>query len=391
LNKEYPIGTGWKIFIYIIIAATFAGGIYLYTTVPPTDKSFHFLVGSLLVSWAVYLVVYVKRKKVIITPHSIINQGVFTNRELLKTEINGYKIVKDNLILEIDKPAKSLYISNYTALVNGGEILAWATQFKDIFAKRYQNEFDTMLHDEAIGNTPKERKLNIARAKKLSAYANYTGIAIAIWVFAYPYPYKYAAIAGLVYPLLVICLFYIKRDIMTFDSDISGSNGGKESVYPKLTSALIAIPLALLFRDLVDWELLSYMAILLPALVIAVVLCAVFVFILNDANIKTRSNKFTKINIAFFVLLYSGVATVATNCAFDNARPRVYKTTILDKRYTTGKHTAYYLTIDKWGQKPKLDEVTVDKAFYNRVSTGQVVTVNAKPGLLWIPWFYVDQ
>ena len=248
-----------------------------------------------------------------------------------------------------------------------------------------------MLHNEAIGDTPKERKLNLAQAKKLSTYANYTGIAIAIWVFAYPQPYKYAVIAGLVYPLLVIYLFYVKRDIMTFDSDIAGSDGGKESVYPKLTSALIATPLALLMRDIYDWDLLGYMDIFLPALVIAVVLGAVFVFILNDANIKTRSNGFTKINIGFFVLLYSGAATVTTNCTFDNARPQVFKSTILDKRFTTCKHTAYYLTIDKWGPKPKLNEVTVDKAFYNSVSTGQVVKVNAKPGLLRIPWFYVDQ
>ena len=123
MNKEYPIGPGWKIVIYITIAATFARGIYLYTTAPPTDKLLHFLVATLLLSWAVYLVVYVKRKRVIITPHSIINQEVFTNRELLKTGINGYKIVKDNLILEVDKPTKSQYINNYTTLVNGSEIL----------------------------------------------------------------------------------------------------------------------------------------------------------------------------------------------------------------------------------------------------------------------------
>ncbi|WP_295714111.1 hypothetical protein [Mucilaginibacter sp.] len=391
MNREYPISPGWKIVVYITIAAAFAGGIYLYTTVPPTDKLLHFLVATFLVSWAVYLGVYVKRKRVIITPNSIIDQAVFTSKELQKTEINGYKIVKDNLIFEVDKPAKSLYISNYTTLVNSGEILVWASQFKVIFAKKYQNEFDAMLHDEAIGSTPKERKLNIARAKKLSVCANYIGIAIAIWVFAYPHPYKYAMVSGLVYPLLVIGLFYAKRDIMIFGSDISGSSGGKESVYPNLTSALIAAPFALLFRVIYDWDLLSYMAIFLPALVIAVVLCVVFVFILNDANIKTRSNEFTKFNIVCFVLLYSGVATITTNCEFDNAPARIYKTTILDKRYTTGKHSAYYLTIDKWGAKQKSDEITVSRDFYNRVSTGQAVKVNTMPGLLRIPWFYVDQ
>jgi hypothetical protein len=390
LNKEYPITPRWKIIIYITIAVTFAGGIYLSTT-QPKDKLQLFSVAALLFILTVYMVAYVKRKKVIITPHSIINQAVFTNKELLKTEINGYKIEKDNLILEVDKPAKLLYISNYTTLVNSGEILAWAFQFKDIFAKKYQNEFDAMLHDEAIGNTPKERKLNIARAKKLSACANYIGIAIAIWVIAYPRPYKYAMVSGLVYPLLVIGLFYAKREIMTFGSELSGSGSGKESVYPNLTRALIAIPFALLLRVIYDWDLLSYMAIFLPALVIAVVLFVVFVFILNDANNKTRNNEFTKFNIVCFVLLYSGVATVTTNCEFDNAPDRIYKTTILDKRYTTGKHSAYYLTIDKWGAKQNSDEITVDKDFYNRVSTGQTVKVNTKPGLLQIPWFYVDQ
>lgn len=385
MNKEYTISPGWKAFTYIVAITMVTGGIYLFVSAKPAENANDQLIGGVCWLLAGFTVYYSIRKKVTITPDSIINQGTFTRNELLKANIKGYKIEKDNLVI-IAKTGKPIYISSYTTLKGDDEMLEWAAHFENIEAKEYQNDYDAMLHDEAIGNSPKERKLNVASAKKLSAYANWIAIGLAMWLLVYPYPYRYAVTTGLTYPPLVICLFYVKRDIMTFNSQ-----QGEGSVYPSLSLALLATPLGLTLRVLRDWDLLSYTAIILPAFIIAAILGAIFLSALNGANIKTHSNVFTRFNIALFILLYSITATITINCEFDNSDALVYKTTVTDKRYTTGKNAAHYITIDKGGPLQQPTEITIGKSFYEAVHVNETIKLNAKPGLLHIPWFYVSQ
>ncbi|WP_184548984.1 hypothetical protein [Mucilaginibacter sp. FT3.2] len=387
MNEEYTLSRRWKVFTYIFVIAVTAGGVYLCVLAKPADSVHHIAVAVVCWLLAAYSLRFSIRKKVIITSTHIINQGTFTRSQLLKSDIEGYKIEKQNLIFEAKPPAKRLYISSCHTLDNYGGLLEFARKFKDIYAKQYQNELDTMLHDEAIGSTPKERKQNVAVAKRLCNYVNYTGIAIAIWVVVYPFPYRCAILTGLIYPLLVIGLFYAKRHILTFNSTISGEG----HVYPNLTYGLIAPACALALKAMFSWDLLSYIAVIWPALVIGTVLFSLFAFILNDANIKTRSNEFTRVHIGFFIFVYSCAATIIINCEFDNAAPQVYKTTVTDRRYTTGKGATHYVTIDKCGPLLQPTEVTVGESFYQQASPGKTINVNAQPGLLHIPWFYLSQ
>jgi len=386
LNKEYTIGLRRKVLMYIISVAILAAGVYLYASAGPADKTLHAVVAALLWLLAVYLLCYYTRKKVTITRTHIIFQGAFTRNELLKSDIEGYKIDKDNLIFVANPPGKMLYISRCNTLVNYAELLEFAANFKNIDAKQYQNEFDTMLHDNAIGSTPKERKQNVEATKKRCTIINYAGIGVAVYEFVSVDLFRYALIAGLVFPLLVMCLFYAKRSIITFNSYT-----GEGSVYPNLTNALIAPVLGMLLKAILGWDLLSYTAIIWPAIAIAIVLLVLFIFILNDANIKTRSNQVTLAHIAFFIFLYSTIATININCEFDNSDALVYKTTVTDKRYTTGKNAAHYITIDKGGPLQQPTEITIGKSFYEAVHVNETIKLNAKPGLLHIPWFYVSQ
>ncbi|QEC78247.1 hypothetical protein [Mucilaginibacter ginsenosidivorax] len=386
MNKEYTIGLRRKLLMFIVSVAILATGVYLYASAAPADKTLHAVVAMLLCLLAVYLLCYYIRKKVTITQTHIIFQGALTRTELLKSDIGGYKIDKDNLIFVARPPGKMLYISRCNALVNYAELLEFAANFKNIDAKHYQNEFDTMLHDEAIGSTPKERKQKIQAAKKLCTVINYAGIGVAIYEFVSVDVFRYALIAGLVFPLLVICLFYAKRNLLTFNSYT-----GEGSAYPNLTNALIAPVLGMLLKAIKGWHILSYTVIIWPAVAIAIVLLMLFIFILNDANIKTRSNQVSLAHIVFFIFLYSTIATININCEFDNSDALVYKTTVIDKRYTTGKNAAQYITIDKCGPLQQPTEITIGKSFYEAVHLNETIRLHAKPGLLHIPWFYVSQ
>src|SRR5476651_209119 len=118
LNKEYTINLRRKLLMYILAIAIIAAGVYLYVSAASADTTLLAAVALALGLVAVYMLCYYARKKVTITGTQIIFQGAFTRNELLKSDIEGYKIDKDNLIFVAQPPGKILYISRCNTLVN---------------------------------------------------------------------------------------------------------------------------------------------------------------------------------------------------------------------------------------------------------------------------------
>ncbi|WP_121811425.1 hypothetical protein [Mucilaginibacter kameinonensis] len=387
-EKEYSFSTGWKIFLYITIVAMIIGGAYLaYTSI--ADKSWWLvLIGIGLVTLGLYLYLEFKASKIIISNNSIKRTGYFSSRELLINDIKGYDTVQGKRITirPVDKSNKAIVLSDYSYFAEYGEILQWLTaNCKDLDAEQEQKGIEEIQNDESYGYSSEERLAELKKLKRFCSYFNYGGIALCFWLFIHPAPYDYAVLIATIWPLVVMVVFYLKRDVVT----LNNAEDKKQAVYPSLSMALIFPPLALLVRVLADFKLMHLTDILLPAFTVIVVLGAAFFGIIMSSKEKARSNKTTWLSATVFVLLYGFTAPVIINCNFDYSNPKEYKVQVLSQRISTGKHTSYDLTLSKWGQKES-EETEVSKSLYYQVKVGDTVYVNLKPGLFKMPWYYVS-
>lgn len=387
-EKEYSLSTGWKIFLYIIIVAMVVGGVYLaYVSI--ADKSWWLvLIGIGLIMLGLYLYLELQASKIIIYNNGIKRVGYFSSRELLINDIKGYDTVRDKRITirPADKSNKAIVLSDYSYFADGSEILQWiALNCKDLDAEQEQKGIEEIKNDESYGYSSEERLAELKKLKRFCSYFNYGGIGLCFWLFIHPAPYDYAVLAGTIWPLVVMFVFYLKRDVVTLNS----ADNKKQAVYPSLSTALILPPLGLLIRVLADFKLMHLTEMLLPAFSVIAVLGVVFLGIIMSSKEKARSNKMTWLSAAAFVLLYGFTAPVIINCNFDYSAPKKYKAQVLSQRVSTGKHTSYDLTLSKWGPKES-EETEVSKSLYYQVKVGDTVYVNLKPGLFKMPWYYVS-
>jgi hypothetical protein len=388
-EKEYTLSIGWKIFLYIFIAAMFIGGAYLtYTSI--ADKSWWLgLIGIGLVVLGLYLYFELKASKIIISDNGIKRVGYFNSRELLINDIKGYDTTQGKRITirPVDKSNKAIVLSDYTYFSDHREILEWIlANCKDLDAEQERIGIEEIQNDDSYGYSGEERLAELKKLKRFCSYFNYGSIGLCFWLFIHPAPYDYVVLAGTIWPLVVMLVFYLKRDVVTLNS----SEDKKQAVYPSLTTALILPPLALLIRVLADFKLMHLTDMLLPAFTVIAVLGAAFFGIIMNSKEKARSNKTTWLSAAAFVLLYGFTAPVIINCNFDYSAPKEYKAQVLSQRVSTGKHTSYDLTLSKWGPRES-EETEVSKSLYYQVKVGDTVYVNLKPGLFKMPWFYVSK
>jgi len=144
-EKEYPFSTGWKIFLYIFIAAILIGGAYLtYTSI--ADKSWWLgLIGIGLVVLGLYLYLELKASKIIISNNGIKRVGYFSSRELLTNDIKGYDTAQGKRITirPVDKSNKAIVLSDYTYFSDHREILDWIlANCKDLDAEQERIEIE---------------------------------------------------------------------------------------------------------------------------------------------------------------------------------------------------------------------------------------------------------
>lgn len=388
-EKEFTLATGWKIFLYVFIAVMFIGGSYsVYEAV--VEKSWWLLLlGIVVIALCVYLCLELKVSKIIITESGIKRIGFFSSRELLIPDIKGYEFLhgKKLIIRPVNKSDKKISLADYMYFAGHYEIRLWLTQnCKDLDSEQQQIGIAEIQADNSFGYTSEERLAELKRLKRFCSYFNYAGGALCFWMFAYPKPYDYAILAGMIWPWVVLLVFYLKRDVVTFNRD----DKKKEAVYPSLSTALILPPVALLIRAIMDFKLMHFTDALLPALVAIAVSGAAFAGIVMGAHEKTRSNSNTWLNGAGFVLLYGFAVPVLINCNFDYSEPKVYTAQVLDQRISTGKHTSYNITLSKWGQWES-EETEVSRSLYNEVKVGDTVDINLKQGIFKMSWFFVSK
>ena len=235
---------------------------------------------------------------------------------------------------------------------------------------------------------PQNGSINSKKAKTVSLYLNNIGLGLGLWLFIYPYPYKILISISLLYPLVALYAYYKYKGIITLEDD---DNSKTDPKHPTLLNAIVMPAFGMTLRMIIDYDPVSFKDCSWPIIFIFVALLLVILLIQRSLSYKVKFWVKGNIEVFLFIIAYSYGCCIATNCLYDYSVPKIYRTTVLDKHYSSGKRTTYYLKLDKWGVRNEPEDVSVSKSFYNETLRNQMVHVAVKKGTLNIPWFYVEQ
>jgi hypothetical protein len=89
-------------------------------------------------------------------------------------------------------------------------------------------------------------------------------------------------------------------------------------------------------------------------------------------------------------LLYGFGCVRNINCAFDNSEPKQINTKVADKQVEHGKSTTWTLKLMSWDDNPSTKNIEVSQSVYDQYQVGNNIDIYIKPGLLAIPWYYIN-
>lgn len=386
--RSYGTAKGWRILIYVLcppLALLMLGVPFLFA-----DKGWNAgLVALAAMFWAmglffVYGIYETYKARHVFSKQSIRYEGALRTKEIPLEAVRGYRSDdKYTYIVPVSKTYPSIRIGYTSEGYN--DIRLWlAGQFPDLDVQQQEQEAQAILRDEALGRSKAERKERVTQARKACRVLNTLAWAVAAWLFLYPQPYDWAIQANLALPPVALLALLWHRGLIRADER-------KDSAYPSLSSALFIPALALVLRDLFDFELLTYAPVWPAAASVAVAFGALLAY----GNWRFLSNPASRwgalFTLLFCSMVYGYAAPVAYNCAFDEAVPQVYRVPVVGKHVSSGKTTTYYLEAGAWGPRTASEDVTVTEALYDRTQPGDTVHAYLFPGRLGIPWFSIEQ
>ncbi|MDO3627449.1 hypothetical protein [Mucilaginibacter sp. BT774] len=383
MEQEFNIKKGWKIFGYAFCIAIISIMLYFLVDAIISNKNVLLWLGINLVSILLfgYGIVAIYRGKIVLNSDSIIEYRAFGQKELLFSEIKGFRIQAMKIILEPCNKSKSrIIIGDFNYIINGPSLAEFlVNRFEDLDKSDYDTEVSEAFNNPAIGDSVPDREQRIKAAKRVARFLNIGGVFIMIWLLIPTSYYYLPIILGLSYPLIVLIYFFAQQQIVAL------LDTGKKSVHPNLTVALYLSVGGLGLRLIIQYQALNATDCILPTAFLFVVLLLLFVLLLRPSKAR-KSNLWAGI---CFCIVYSISAVGMINCAFDGSRPTEYKTRVLDHYITTGRSTTYYLKLDAWGPKKESEDESVPKSVYNQMKKGDWATVYLKKGCLNIPWYFV--
>ncbi|WP_162944909.1 hypothetical protein [Flavisolibacter nicotianae] len=389
--KEYKLSKGWAWFIYIM--APLLAAVFIYLLVMPflpdtkssgTDQLKWFLVpiSLLMIGVCVAGVIDAVKGRFVITQDSVYAKGVFTNRELLLHEIEGYRTDDRYIyIVPFDKSLKQIKVSTYFS--GTGDILAWLSErFPDLDEQKAAAEEAEILSDETLGMGVEEREEQLRKARLKAKALNWAGGLVAAWTWFLPQPYEVVIFLCILLPIICLLLVKSSKGLIRMEEK-------KKSAYPSVFSGVLFPSLALCIRALMDFNLLQYGNVWKGTLMLAGLFMTVLLVRSKEFTFRSAKDYGLAFGITILVLAYSFGAVVTANCTWDNSTTSVYHAQVTGKHISSGKTTTYYVSLTPWGPQTKEDDVSVSKALYNRLQAKDDVSVYFRQGWFGISWFFI--
>jgi len=389
---EIRIAKGWAIFIYIgapLLILLF-GWLLLMPFLPNQNKEnspeLIWLLAPISIGMIALAIVGLLDTifgKVVIEDDRIYSKSTLSNRQLLLSEIQGFRINNNYIIIQpTTKEKKRIKISTYFGKTD--ELIEWlASQNPDLDLLNAEQEKEEILNDQSLGETVQQRESKLIQAHKTAKILNWVGGIVGIWTWFWAYPYEYAIVLSIVIPVIALIILKFSGGLIRFDE----KNG---SAYPTIAYAFLAPSLGLFMRAITDFNIFNYEKVWLPTILIAVVIMVVLLIGNKEFSFEKATDWAAVIVTSFIAFAYGFGTIITINCLYDNSEPKLFTPKILEKRISSGKSTTYYFKLTPWGVQKETEEVSVSKELYNQVNKNDVVNLYYLNGLLEIPWFTVE-
>ena len=258
----------------------------------------------------------------------------------------------------------------------------WPATYSDLDAQEQEQANVAILQDDSLGATTEEREIRLSKARRTSKVLNIAGGAVAAWLLFQPDPYHWAVAAGLALPWLTAAALWLHPAALSLVEN-------KNSAHPSPSLALLLPALALLLRGVLDFEILNYQNLWLPAAVVTIGLAGGLLTSTRHFVTQSDSRLSTLLTALGYAALYGFAATLIVNCAYDEGHATKHTARVLRKHVSSGKTTTYYLEVSSWGPRRTAADVVVSRDYYQQLQVGNEVRIHQMPGRLSVPWFTV--
>lgn len=388
IRGEYTYSKSWKIALIITALGFMAVGVILLYMgyVEPIDGHMDFssvLIGLSLLAFGAVTVALSHCEKATIERDRISSTNLFGTRTLLLNEIRGLRM-GNYAIKFIPKNNKLKAVSFATYYRDYGAIALWAYEnFNDLDEEDDLVKLNQIIRNPRYGRNVQERMDTVNHYKKRLRPLNVLSFIVIAAVIFFPnvfYRLQLAACALL--PLVAVAIHVGSKGLVAYDDD-------DKSRLPSVGLTLI-LPLcglllsAIKFNNIMDYTPLWLPFGLLTGLLVTIVVIA-------ERHIThSKASMLITLTISLFLCSAYAYSTIKIgNDLFDKSSPITYRTKILDKWESGGRSRSLNIRLAPWEQGMDMEDVTISRRQYQRVSIGDSVSVDCYNGALGIPYFYV--
>lgn len=233
---------------------------------------------------------------------------------------------------------------------------------------------------------------SLADARSTAIILTVVGFAVAGWTFFAPRPYAMAVAMAAILPWFALVLTKRSGGVLRIlpaqrQPGLKGILPGAGNPHPSAAYAFILPAMAVGFRAFQDYHLLDWQRALVMALGAAAALTVVVVF--ADTTVLSPSK-----NLFGLVVLcgFWGFGMVLeANALLDFSPATVYSTQVVEKHISYGRHTNYYVRLERWGPSAlQGGEVSVSRSYYRSVEVGDAVCLPLRSGALGVRWYVLQ-
>ncbi|OPY06030.1 MAG: hypothetical protein A4E66_02305 [Syntrophus sp. PtaB.Bin001] len=346
--------------------------------------SYLYVFGFLgLMLFSLYKLLSVFSYRVEIYPNKVRRIGLFNNKELSISEINGFRInmIKGEQTLFLvpkDIATKGIKIGH--TFERQEDLLEWCNRnLSNLDVLDLQQERETVLQDTSLGETAAQRQYVFDRAKMWSKIINVLTFGVCFWAFVYPEPYTYIIWALIIMPLAALVFVRYFEGVLELSTK-------RNNARPNIQTAFLGPGIVLSLRGYQDFNILNWDNFWLPFALCYLLICLLMFFLAKD--IRQRAAMIIIFHI-LFCSLYGYGTVLSLNGILDKSIPSLYKAQIIEKHVSSGTRNFYFLKLSPWGPRTKEEKITVEKSVYDRSKVGNKIDVAVRNGSLGIPWFYI--
>ena len=343
------------------------------------------LFGAFASAAIAWFILSALRTSVEILPDGIRRTGAWgPPEEIPFGQIAGYRVAKNRNTGTLElftRDASRRPIGIGGALERQGELVRFLkAKFDDLDIADRKADMAAVLSDAVLGSTEGERRAALRRATVHVRILNTAVFAATFWGLGYPHPYALFMVLLAVLPLGAVALVLLSRGAATLYAT-------RASVRANASYAFAGPCAALAFRQLRDWHILGWSGFWAPFALLGALMVGIL-WLGSAADPHRKAGAFLGLCLACLAQSYGLVLFL--NCDLDRSVPAIHRTEVYSRRFSTGKHTTYYVSLGPWLGGQDYEEVAVGRSFYEAHSEGSVVLVGVRGGTLSMPWYFLQ-